>query len=161
MNTGDNTITSRVVAEECGIIAKGDERDGVLMEGTYFRNTVGDIVNKSGRGSSDGFGYGLKNKDNFSRVASSLAVLARATPEAKYTYIVGLREQGRVVAVTGDGTNDAPALSIANVGFSLGISGTDIAKSASSIILLDDNFSSIVKGIRWGRNLLECISKVA
>lgn len=88
-----------------------------------------------------------------------LDVLARSRPEDKYALVTGLINQGNVVAVTGDGTNDAPALKKADVGFAMGKSGTEIARDASSIVLLDDNFNSIVKAVLWGRNIYDSIKK--
>ena len=99
------------------------------------------------------------NGDNFDKIYKQLAVLARSRPEDKYAMVTGLRERGHVVAVTGDGTNDAPALSKANVGFAMGITGTPVAKQAAAIMLMDDNFSSIVKAVKWGRNIYDSIRK--
>jgi Ca2+ transporting ATPase len=86
-------------------------------------------------------------------------VLARSRPEDKYALVVGLKERDNVVAVTGDGTNDAPALKKANVGFAMGIAGTEIAKEAADILIMDDNFASIVKAVKWGRNITVSIQK--
>ena len=95
----------------------------------------------------------------FARVTKELKVLARATPEDKFILVTGLIEIDNIVAVTGDGTNDAPALKRADVGFAMGISGTDVAKDAADIILLDDNFSSIITAVKWGRNIYNNIRK--
>lgn len=86
-------------------------------------------------------------------------MLARSRPEDKYALVVGLKERNNVVAVTGDGTNDAPALRKANVGFAMGIAGTEIAKEAADILIMDDNFASIVKAVKWGRNINASIQK--
>ena len=93
------------------------------------------------------------------QIKDELRVLARSSPEDKYILVTGIQACDGIVAVTGDGTNDAPALMKANVGFSMGISGTDVAKSASDIILLDDNFGSIVTAAKYGRNIFDCIRK--
>jgi Ca2+ transporting ATPase len=99
------------------------------------------------------------NKHQFLKVKKNLRVLARSSPEDKFLLVTGLQECGEVVAVTGDGTNDAPALTKADVGFSMGISGTDVAKGASDIVLLDDNFSSIVVALKYGRNVYDNVRK--
>jgi len=88
-----------------------------------------------------------------------LDVLARSRPEDKYAMVTGLIERQNVVAVTGDGTNDAPALKKADVGFAMGIAGTDVAREAADIILLDDNFKSIILACMWGRNIYDSVRK--
>jgi len=95
----------------------------------------------------------------FKKVAPNLRVLARSRPEDKYLLVTGLKQMGQVVAVTGDGTNDAPALKKADVGFAMGIAGTDVAKHAADIIILDDNFKSIVEACKWGRNIYQNIRR--
>lgn len=95
----------------------------------------------------------------FREIKEQLRVLGRSTPEDKFVLVTGLQKEGSVVAVTGDGTNDAPALAKADVGFAMGIAGTDVAKEAAKIILLDDNFSSIITAVKWGRNIYQNVRK--
>lgn len=85
--------------------------------------------------------------------------MARSRPSDKYALILGLKECNHIVAVTGDGTNDAPALKKADVGFAMGITGTQVAKDAAAIILMDDNFNDIIKAVMWGRNIYQSIRK--
>jgi len=133
--TGDNVETARAIARECGIIS--DEND-LIMEGTEFR---------------------LLGEQEMRVAAQNLRVLARSSPEDKRLLVKALRSEGAVVAVTGDGTNDAPALKAADVGFSMGITGTEVAIEASDIVLMDDNFSSIVKALAWGRAINDAVKK--
>lgn len=102
---------------------------------------------------------GVLNLEAFKAIHKNLRVLARSRPEDKYLLVTGLKELGDIVAVTGDGTNDAPALKKADVGFAMGITGTEIAKHAAAIIIMDDNFASIIKAIMWGRNIYDNIRK--
>lgn len=134
MVTGDNKLTAQAIARECGIL----QPDGVVLEGPEFRNM---------------------SKFAQSEIIPRLQVLARSSPEDKRILVRRLKDMGEVVAVTGDGTNDAPALKLADVGFSMGIAGTEVAKEASAIILMDDNFASIVKALKWGRAVNDAVKK--
>jgi len=99
------------------------------------------------------------NMSEFRIIKEQLKVLARSSPEDKYILVTGIQDSEGVVAVTGDGTNDAPALTKSDVGFAMGITGTDVAKGASDIILLDDNFSSIIVALEYGRNVYDNVRK--
>ncbi|KAJ1164133.1 hypothetical protein NDU88_004578 [Pleurodeles waltl] len=149
MVTGDNINTARAIATKCGILHPGEEF--LCVEGKEFnrriRNEKGEI-----------------EQERIDKIWPKLRVLARSSPTDKHTLVKGIidstvTDQRQVVAVTGDGTNDGPALKKADVGFAMGIAGTDVAKEASDIILTDDNFSSIVKAVMWGRNVYDSISK--
>jgi len=134
-------------------------RCGILKEGDGYLAIEGKEFNQRIRDSN-----GKVSQKKFDELWPKLRVLARAQPTDKYTLVKGLidshvNESREVVAVTGDGTNDAPALKKADVGFAMGIAGTDVAKEACDIILTDDNFSSIVKAVIWGRNIYDSISK--
>ncbi|KAJ1565333.1 hypothetical protein HK096_003381 [Nowakowskiella sp. JEL0078] len=134
MVTGDNLLTAKAIATQCGILTRG----GVVMEGSTFRTL---------------------EQTQLDAILPRLQVLARSSPLDKQILAARLKEIGETVAVTGDGTNDGPALKTADVGFSMGISGTEVAKEASSIVLMDDNFSSIVKAIMWGRSVNDSVKK--
>jgi Ca2+-transporting ATPase len=134
MVTGDNVLTAKAIATECGIFTPG----GIVMEGPRFRSL---------------------SPSQMDQIIPRLQVLARSSPEDKRILVKRLKELGETVAVTGDGTNDGPALKMADVGFSMGIAGTEVAKEASSIILMDDNFASIVKAIMWGRCVSDAVKK--
>src|SRR5213076_2506420 len=97
--------------------------------------------------------------EEMDKTLPKLRVLARSSPEDKRILVHRLKQLGETVAVTGDGTNDGPALKTADVCFSMGIAGTEVAKEASSIILMDDNFASIVKAIMWGRCVSDAVKK--
>merc|ERR1712159_622305 len=151
MVTGDNVTTAHSIAKKCGIIEPSDV-NALVIDGKEFNRRIRD---------SDG----NIQQELIDKVWPNLKVLARPSPTDKHTLVKGiidadLRHIGRqVVAVTGDGTNDGPALKKADVGFAMGIAGTDVAKEASDIILTDDNFTSIVKAVLWGRNVYDSISK--
>ncbi|RYO48170.1 Calcium-transporting ATPase 2 [Alternaria tenuissima] len=133
MVTGDNMQTARAIATECLIYTEG----GLVMEGPDFRRLP---------------------TEQLDEMLPRLQVLARSSPEDKRILVTRLKALGEIVAVTGDGTNDAPALKAANVGFSM-VSGTEVAKEASSIILMDDNFSSIITALMWGRAVNDAVQK--
>ena len=135
MVTGDNLLTAKAIAQECGIY---NPENGLVMEGPVFRKL---------------------SKSEMNKVIPKLQVLARSSPDDKRILVSRLKDLGETVAVTGDGTNDAPALKTADVGFSMGIAGTEVAKEASAIILMDDNFASIVKAIMWGRAVNDSVKK--
>jgi Ca2+ transporting ATPase len=166
MVTGDNKITAMAIAKECKII---DEKFGVtpdsVLEGPEFYERMGGLIcktcNKLAPCDCDPklVVEGVKNVKAFEKIWKELRVLARSRPEDKYLLVTGLKEMGDVVAVTGDGTNDAPALKKADVGFAMGITGTDVAKHACDIIVMDDNFASIVKAVMWGRSIYDNIRK--
>jgi Ca2+ transporting ATPase len=101
----------------------------------------------------------VNDMERFKEIRKHLKVLARSRPEDKYLIVTGLRNCGDVVAVTGDGTNDAPALKKADVGFGMGIAGTDVCLEAADIIIVNDNFERIVRAAKWGRNVYDNIQR--
>ncbi|KAG7194309.1 uncharacterized protein KQ657_004521 [Scheffersomyces spartinae] len=139
MVTGDNLRTAKSISKNCNILVAPDlDNEFACMEGPVFRELL------------------LKERQ---RIVPNLKVLARSSPEDKRILVDTLRKLGEVVAVTGDGTNDAPALKLADVGFSMGIAGTEVAREASDIILMTDDFTDIVQAIKWGRTVATSIKK--
>nr|BCY27123.1 plasma membrane Ca++ ATPase isoform b [Ascidia ahodori] len=149
MVTGDNVNTARSIATKCGIINPNE--DILVIDGKEFNRRIRDQ-------------QGVIKQQKIDAIWPRLRVLARSSPTDKHTLVKGIIDSKvssnrEVVAVTGDGTNDGPALKKADVGFAMGIAGTDVAKEASDIILTDDNFTSIVKAVKWGRNVYDSIAK--
>ncbi|XP_028761457.1 putative calcium-transporting ATPase 11, plasma membrane-type [Neltuma alba] len=135
MVTGDNIHTARAIAKECGILTEG----GVAIEGPEFRNLT---------------------PERMREIVPNIQVMARSLPLDKHTLVTNLRNMfGEVVAVTGDGTNDAPALHESDIGLAMGIAGTEVAKENADVIIMDDNFSTIVNVARWGRAVYINIQK--
>ena len=151
MITGDNIITAQAIAEKCGIISAEEMGDpDVCMGGPEFYEQMGGLIEKDGK-------ERVKNMGAFKKIAPKLKVMARSRPEDKYLLVTGLMNMNQVVAVTGDGTNDAMALSKADVGFGMGLAGTAVCKKAADIIITDDSFTSVVKACSWGRNIYDNI----
>ncbi|CAM0902918.1 unnamed protein product [Alopecurus aequalis] len=138
MVTGDNLQTARAIALECGILTDPNVSEPIIIEGKTFR-ALSDLEREE--------------------AAEKICVMGRSSPNDKLLFVKALRSRGHVVAVTGDGTNDAPALHEADIGLSMGIAGTEVAKESSDIIILDDNFASIVRVVRWGRSVYANIQK--
>lgn len=128
--TGDNIITAVAIAEELGLMTAGK----IALEAKDIEEMT---------------------DAQLSEKLPDICVIARSTPAVKMRVVKLLKELGNVVAVTGDGINDAPALKNADVGIAMGISGTEVSKEASDIVLLDDSFATIVKAVEWGRNIYE------
>ena len=138
MITRDNVFTAKAIATECGILRFDQDMSGAVVEGIEFRNYT--------------------PKERMEKV-DKICVVARSSPFDKLLMVECLKQKSHVVAVTGDGTNDAPALKEADVGLSMGIQGTEVAKESSDIVILDDNFASVAKILRWGRCVYKNIQK--
>lgn len=134
MITGDHLITAKAIAAQLGILTKNSK---VLDGETLSNMTV----------------------DELQEIVDDVSVFARVSPEHKLKIVKSLQNNGHIVAMTGDGVNDAPAIKAADIGVAMGITGTDVAKEASSLILLDDNFATIKAAIKEGRNIYENIRK--
>jgi Ca2+-transporting ATPase len=133
MITGDHPVTASAVARELGILRDDHVLSGVEIEGM--------------------------DESALDKAAGTVEVFARVSPEHKLRIVEALQKRGQVVAMTGDGVNDAPALKKADIGISMGITGTDVSREASAMTLLDDNFSTIVAAIEEGRGIYDNIRK--
>ena len=130
MLTGDNINTARAIGEDLGLL-KNNMR---AVEASYIDTLTDEELREE---------------------IKTISIVARSKPDSKMRIVQALQADGEVVAVTGDGINDAPALSKADVGIAMGISGTEVSKNAADIILTDDSFSTIVSGIKWGRGIYD------
>ncbi|MEX2512483.1 MAG: cation-transporting P-type ATPase [Cyclobacteriaceae bacterium] len=138
MITGDHAVTAAAIAEQIGL--QGKRENGKLL------SITGKQLQKL-------------DEEQFAEVASEVSVFARVSPDQKLRLVKALQEQGNIVAMTGDGVNDGPALKQANIGVAMGITGTDVAKDASDMVLTDDNFSSIEGAVEEGRGVFDNLTK--
>ncbi len=133
MITGDHPLTAEAISRELGIL-----RDGKVVTGSMLQ---------------------IMSDEELSRQVGSISVFARVSPQHKLRIVEALQKNGEVVAMTGDGVNDAPALKRADIGISMGITGTDVSKEASAMMLTDDNFASIIAAVEEGRGIYDNIKK--
>jgi Ca2+-transporting ATPase len=138
MITGDHAITAASIADQIGL--QGQRENGMLK-------------------ALNGKELQLLDNGEFADAAESVAVFARVSPDQKLRLVKALQERGKIVAMTGDGVNDGPALKQANIGVAMGITGTDVAKDASDMVLTDDNFSSIEGAVEEGRGVFDNLTK--
>jgi Ca2+-transporting ATPase len=161
MITGDNVETARAIAADIGLIdrrdAPIDTPSAVVLTSPRFNELYKELIGLKFKDTPSP--TEIQRRDQLTGQLTGLRVLARARPLDKFKMVELLQERGEVVAVTGDGTNDAPALKKADVGLAMGIAGTEVAKEASKIVLLDDAFSTIVRAVQWGRSLYENIQR--
>ncbi len=138
MITGDHQDTAQAIAKRLGILGRGDNPGGKVINGAQLDEM---------------------SDDQFNREVADISVYARVAPEHKVRIVKAWQKQGKVVAMTGDGVNDAPALKTADIGVGMGITGTEVSKEASDMVLADDNFATIVTAVKAGRKVFTNIQK--
>ncbi|EKE15788.1 MAG: hypothetical protein ACD_11C00105G0013 [uncultured bacterium] len=141
MITGDYEITARAIADKIGLTEKQDKNSNLSISGKTLSE--------------------MKDEEIYAKIKNGACVFARISPEQKLRIASILKDNGQIIAMTGDGVNDAPALRKADIGVAMGLMGTDVSKQASDMILLDDNFSSIVNGVKEGRLIFSNLRKFA
>lgn len=150
MITGDNQETAKAIAIDIGL------SDGIVHLDGITDEKVKRILED---GAITGNELDELNEEEFSSVVEKVNIYARARPEQKLRIVKALQNKGHVVAMTGDGVNDAPALRKADIGISMGIKGTDVSREASVMVLQDDNFATIVEAVKMGRSIYSNIEK--
>jgi cation-transporting P-type ATPase F len=138
MITGDHAVTAAAIAENIGLEGKRENNKLLALTGKELKQL---------------------DDEQFAEAANSISVFARVSPDQKLRLVKALQEKGNIVAMTGDGVNDGPALKQANIGVAMGITGTDVAKDASDMVLTDDNFSSIEGAVEEGRGVFDNLTK--
>ncbi|MEJ2751942.1 MAG: HAD-IC family P-type ATPase, partial [Chloroflexota bacterium] len=133
MITGDHPLTARFIAHDLGISQNGRVKTGLMLDGM--------------------------NDEEFAEVVDEVSIYARVTPANKLEIVDILQKKGHIVAMTGDGVNDSPALKKADIGIAMGVAGTDVTKEASDMVLLDDNFATIVSAVEEGRVIYDNIRR--
>jgi len=151
MITGDNEQTAKAVAKKIGLL-NNEKIEFDELENEKLQRIVED-------GAITGSELEKLSDEEFEKIVDDICIYARVMPEQKYRIVEALKKNGHIVAMTGDGVNDAPALKKADIGVAMGIKGTDVAKESSTMVLQDDNFASIVEAVRRGRTIYDNIEK--